>query len=231
LLELRGFSEQVIQRFGFRSWPLEEARQSVAWRVASAVGGVQKVLGVPGFVIDRFRLNLAGSSGSAMLWPIWNLDGQIAAVRMRIDEPLEGGRYRWLSSARYGGPGAPLLPFWAPARWPKREERILERVVRLVEGEFKAIASAMFTGTFTVGVPGVSSWTTALPLLRNIGARNVRLAFDMDWKVKPAVARALVGAREGLLEQGWDVVIETWDPRFKGFDDLLSAQRLEAVPA
>src|SRR5215212_5153669 len=75
----------------------------------------------------------------------------------------------------------------------------------------------------TVSVPGVSSWRSALPVLKALGFGKVHLAFDADVRRNRNVARALSSAFRALDEQGFEVVLETWsEENGKGIDDLLA---------
>jgi hypothetical protein len=97
-------------------------------------------------------------------------------------------------------------------------------VVRLTEGERKADVCFRRTGVPTVSAPGVANWRPCLDVLRALGAKTVRLAFDADAWAKPAVARALRACRDGLAGAGFAVELERWDPACgKGLDDLLAA--------
>jgi hypothetical protein len=58
--------------------------------------------------------------------------GRIAAVKVRSDNPGDGLRYSYLSSAKYSGPG-PGAPIHVPLGVQAPAER-----VRLTEGELKA---------------------------------------------------------------------------------------------
>ena len=56
------------------------------------------------------------------------------------------------------------------------------------------------------------------------------LAFDADCRTNPTVARSLLSAAEGLLNEGYLLELETWDiADAKGIDDLLAAQKTPQV--
>jgi hypothetical protein len=51
------------------------------------------------------------------------------------------------------------------------------------------------------------------------------LSFDADWKTNPAVARSLLVCGDALLDEGYVVGVELWDPAAgKGIDDILAAR-------
>ena len=95
--------------------------------------------------------------------------------------------------------------------------------MRVTEGELKADIATALSGVVTLSIPGVTAWRTVLAVLAMLQARRVLLAFDMDWKANPHVARALAQTTEALVEAGYNVVVEAWDvSQGKGIDDVLA---------
>jgi hypothetical protein len=96
--------------------------------------------------------------------------------------------------------------------------------VRLTEGELKADVATALSGLLTLSIPGVAMWGKALPVLEELRPQQVALAFDVDWRSNPHVARALGQAAFALIKAGYTVQVEDWDPALgKGIDDLLAA--------
>src|SRR5262249_17751262 len=82
------------------------------------------------------------------------------------------------------------------------------------------------TGLPTVSVPGVSNWRPALAVLKALGCKAVRLAFDADAWDKPEVGRSLSACAGALAEAGFAVELERWNAAAgKGLDDLLLADK------
>lgn len=157
---------------------------------------------VPGLYRNNLgRWTLAGVSG--LVIPVRDVQGRIVGCQIRADKPGEGGKYRWLSSRRNGGssPGVrahcPLL-----ARPPAK-------TVRLTEGPLKADVANLLSGVPTIAFPGVMSWRTCLPLLTQLEAAEVLLAFDQDWRTNKVVAGALAAAYRAL-KKNYRVGIEVW---------------------
>jgi hypothetical protein len=228
----RGMSDEMIRRHGFRSLPPADAwdlRRKLAQDVAQVIGR-RHITGVPGFIAPNGRgLTLGGVSGIAI--PTFDLSGRVIAIRVRKDVVREGeGRYAWLSSSRHGGPIAQVSAFWSTPTRLKSGEPVRAELVRLTEGEMKAVISSQFTGAFSLSVPGVTFWRYALPMLQALGAKHVLLAFDMDRSTKPQVARAFLDCHEGLTQAGLTVEVETWPAEFKGVDDFLAAQARSEAP-
>jgi hypothetical protein len=97
-------------------------------------------------------------------------------------------------------------------------------VSRVTEGELKADVASVLSRVRTLSVAGVGAWMSALPVLRELGAARVVLAFDADAWRKPAVARALCALALALQgEPGVEAAMERWDEaEGKGIDDVLA---------
>src|SRR5262249_10851987 len=127
---------------------------------------------------------LAGAAG--LVIPVRDLAGQVVALLTRRDDAGEGrSGYSYISSAGHGGPG-PGAPIHVPygVRGPAE-------ILRVTEGVLKSDVAYVMSSLPTVGLPGVATWRPALPVLRELAARTVRLAFDGDSADKSAVARPL----------------------------------------
>jgi hypothetical protein len=214
-LQRRGLADVEIDRRAYRTLPVQ-GRAPLARELREWFG--DSVLRVPG-IISRERdgrryLTLAGAAG--LLIPVRDVAGRIVALKIRRDE-ADGGRYSFLSSAKYGGPGS-----GAPVHVPAGIQGPTE-IVRLTEGELKADVAFVRTGLPTISTPGVSSWRACLPVLKAMGCKIVRLALDGDAKDKAAVARALDACAEALAAEGFAVELERWPAEHKGIDDALAA--------
>jgi hypothetical protein len=221
-LRNRGLSEEDIDRRLYRSLP-KHGRSNHARELAERFGG-EALLTVPGFV-HRHKdghsfLTIAGSAG--LLIPVRDPAGSIVALKIRIDgskEELKAAgrpRYSYLSSRPDGpGPGSPVhVPLGVTGPCP---------CIRLTEGELKADVAMALSGLPTVSAPGCAAWRACLPVLRDLGATTIRLAFDGDAAENPAVGRALVACVEGLVAEWFSIEIERWSVEHKGIDDALAA--------
>src|SRR5262249_15111113 len=98
------------------------------------------------------------------------------------------------------------------------------RLVRVSEGELKADVIQALSGLPTLSAPGVSNWRPCLDVLKALGCKTVRLAYDADCADKRAVARALSAFAEAFGVAGYVLELERWDAADgKGLDDLLAA--------
>jgi hypothetical protein len=215
-LRQRGLSDAEFDCRGYGSLPVQ-GRARVAREPYERWGGA--VLRVPGIITcerdGRRYLSLAGAAG--LLVPVRDPVGRVVALLVRRDgDDCTGPRYCYLSSTRHGGsgPGAPAhvpIGVVAPAE-----------VVRVTEGVLKADVTAALSGVPTVGAAGLA-WRPVLSILRELGARTVRLALDADARDKPPVARALAACAQALTAEGYTVELERWPAPHKGIDDALAA--------
>jgi DNA primase len=220
----RGLADSEIRRRHYGTLPLQGraalAKKMVDW------WGADVCAQVPGFYLaarDGQRWwSLAGAAG--LLIPVRDRDGHIVALKVRADDPGDGPKYTTISSARHGGP-SPGAQVHIP-----HHDSLHSETIRLTEGELKADVATVLSGMLTVSVPGVALWRRVLPMLQALQPQRVRLAFDADWRTNPHVAQALGQAAFALVQVGYAVQVEVWDPALgKGVDDLLAAGYPPAV--
>jgi hypothetical protein len=222
-LEARGLDGDAIARGQYRSLPAQ-GRSRIAGRLQERFG--EKLARVPGFVVkDGQRgpyLTIAGKAG--LLVPCRDLAGRIMALKVRADTVGKSGRYSYLSSTSHGGPGPGAQPH-APTGTPQQAD-----VVRLTEGELKADVAWALSGVPTLSAPGATAWRKCLPMIKALGAKAVRLAFDADARTNSIVAGAARDCADGLAAEGLAVEVEQWSLEDgKGIDDLLAAGKKPEV--
>lgn len=214
----RGLPDTEINRRLYRTLPAG-GRSPLAHKLVDLFSP-EVCARVPGLLVKEFQGRtwwwVAGPPGIVI--PCRDLRGRIVALKVRRDRAEGGGKYVYISSARRGGPGpgAPVhVPLW---------EGPIGDTVRLTEGELKADAATCLSGILTVSIPGVGCWRPAIPLLKELGAERVLVAFDADWKTTEHVRQALRRVAEALVKEGLEVLIELWPAeQGKGIDDLLAA--------
>jgi hypothetical protein len=221
-LHRRGLSDEAILHHAYATLPVQ-GRARLARDLRDRYGDA--VLRVPGIITrerdGRRYLTLAGSAG--LLIPVIDVAGRIVALLVRRDDGdgrvgrVDRPRYSYVSSTYYGGPG-PGAPVHVPCGVKGPAE-----VVRVAEGVIKADVAQALSGLPTIGLPGVSTWRPVLPILRELGVRTVRLAFDRDAADTAHVGRALVALAEALAAEGYAVELERWPAPHKGIDDALAA--------
>jgi hypothetical protein len=226
----RGYSRAEILARGYRTLPLA-GRGKLAESCSN--GSPNGLVGVPGFWVrmdgHRHFWTLAGSPG--LLIPCRAPNGQIRAFRIRPDECGEGGgKYRWLSSTdKPGGTGSGT---WCHVAKPVGDA-ISDESLWIVEGEIKADIVSARLGVIVLSIPGVGSWSKALPDLLELrpNGGSVVVALDADWSDKPQVHDAFWKLSQSCLALNYEVKIALWSSQWKGLDDLIvTGQRPDLHP-
>ncbi len=220
-LRARGLDDLAIDDNGYRSLP-RSGRAALAGRLADRFDR-DRLLTVPGVGVrrdgERTWVSFGGPPG--MLIPVRSVNDEIVALKVRADEVFEGGgRYCFVSSARYDGP-SPAPAVHVPV-WEARHTQ----VVRVTEGELKADVAGHLSGIRTISVPGIGGWRAAMPVLDELGRRGmttVWLAFDRDWPPNPHT-RAAIASFGAELHGRYAGGVEVWSHREgKGIDDVMAA--------
>lgn len=211
----RGLDGEWIEARGYRTLPEGDRR-----RIAAEVKRLADLRGVPGFWRKDGLWHVAGPAG--ILLPVRDLGGRIVGFQVKKDDP-DGGKYCWLSSRSRGGasPGTPVHVIRRPG----------VETVLVVEGVLKAEVVAYFLRRVSVvGVPGVSVWRPALPVIHGLGKRKVLIAYDADLWENEAVRRERDRLARALGLNGYRVALMVWDERLgKGLDDVLRAGKAAGV--
>lgn len=228
-LLVRGLSENEIERRLYRTWP-KKGRAKIARAIAEKFGD-EICSRIPGLYLkedDADSSNrwwsLTGQAG--LIIPVRNHKNQIVGLRDRVDEPRDGGKYRWISSANYEGASS-----GSPLHFPGTDAQISDLdEIDFTEGELKADIATVLSGRYTVSLPGVKNWVAAIQALKELGIRRVRLAFDEDFRTNPHVAEALYNFAGALLNNEVEVSIAIWNKSAgKGIDDVLAAGNTDAI--
>ena len=102
--------------------------------------------------------------------------------------------------------------------------------MRVTEGELKSDIARTLSGLPTVSAPGATNWRPAFDVVRQLGAKTVRLAFDADAATNEQVARGLAAFAEAATNAGLEVEVERWAAADgKGIDDVLAAGKPTVV--
>ena len=220
--EGRKFPAGEPERRGYRSLPEGGIRAIVARLVERF--GAKTLTQVPGFHLVGNEVRFSYWPG--LLIPVRDERGRIVALQSRRDETREDEpKYPWVSSKSKGGPG-PGSPPHVPLGCPESE------TWRLTEGHLKADLATILSGIPTIGAPGAMIWAPCVPILKAVGCRVVRLAFDADAITKKEVAGALLACSRTLRSKGFEVELERWDlADGKGIDDLLADDKQAEVLA
>lgn len=220
----RGLRSEHIASGMYRSLPLE-GRARIVRALLERAGALE---GIPGFHLaeqdGRSWWTCSGAPG--LIVPARDLEGRIAALKLRRDEASEGPRYLYFSSAKHDGPSAENA-----LHFPAFASRANGAAVRITEGELKSDVATALSSIATLSVPGVGSWRKALPALDALKPSRVLVAFDSDARSNPHVARAQLDLVRAVRDLGFAVELERWPGEHKGIDDFLAARaRAEVNP-
>ncbi|MCA1643691.1 MAG: DUF3854 domain-containing protein [Acidobacteria bacterium] len=213
----RGLSITEIGRKGYVSAPITRGERG---RAADAVAPYLEAFGggVPGFYRERGGWRMVYRPPGFFI-PVRDEWGRIRALTQRVDEPRDGGRYIWLSSAdRDGGASS-----GAPPHFAARHLMHDAGEVTITEGSLKAEIVASISGMPVVGVAGTHSTAGLAERLKaNFPKlRRVFVAYDRDFVDKPNVRDALFKLAAQFEAAGFVVLVRVWPGPEKGLDDYL----------
>lgn len=220
-LVARGLAQDDIAARMYRSIDPDLARAA-----ADKLNGhftAEDLCGVPGFYPAQDQRQIKGrwqdhrlvarfSCAPGILVPIRRATGEIVGLKVRTEQ--EGaGRYRYVSSAPFGGPRASGEIHWSGPYEPGAP-------LRITEGELKADVAASIDGLVTLSAPGVATWRKVVDAIDALPVKPkvLTVAFDMD--TPGHGARRKLAAK--LLKRGYNVQVALW-AGVKGIDDALVA--------
>lgn len=219
----RGFTEEQVLALECRTWTFD-GRHELAESLKETLG-IETCMKIPGFYRKKVQKQewpcLAGPEG--LIFAIRNHLGQIVALKIRSDHDGEN-KYSYLSSTAHGGPGPGAQVHVPLFQGP------VGATVRVTEGEFKSEIATNRTGMLTLSLPGVTNFRSAIPILKALNAKTVRLAFDQDSRTNQNVARALENAASAFRAEGFAIEYETWDSNYNGIDEaLIAGAKIEII--
>ena len=170
-----------------------------------------KLKGIPGFYkTEDGEWDFVNYKG--FLIPVKDVQGRIQGFQIRLDEG-ESRKYVWFSSR--GKPDGTPAHAWQGVHGKPAKE------VFITEGPLKADVAHYLSGYTFISVAGVTAIKGIETVLKDMGAKNVNIVFDMDLLTNEAVKKAKTKLEEKLRNAGFQVRAKTWDPAYKGIDDYL----------
>lgn len=170
----RGFTMEQISACNFHSTPVFGYKK-LAKRLLEA-GCILE--GVPGFYQEEdgsWNINF-NSRSAGILVPVCDLDGNIQGMQIRLDRPVDGCKYFWLSSIGLNSgvtSGSPIHFIG----------NVQDKTVYVTEGGLKGDLAHYQSGRSFLCLPGVNQYVNlpeTLAQLRKQGVRKIYEAFDMD---------------------------------------------------
>ena len=171
----RGLSEDAINFYGYKSIGEDVNTVSICRRLQSKGYNLK---GVPGFYKSKNgNYTLAVYKIEGYLCPVLTIDGLISGFQIRVDVPIDGNKYIWLSSTDKqdgASSGSPCSCFLANSK-----------SVVIVDGVLKAniVYELLNRQVNVIGPSGVSNYKNIFPTLkafRKKGITKIINAYDMD---------------------------------------------------
>lgn len=92
----------------------------------------------------------------------------------------------------------------------------IDRIVEAFSDVIEEVGDTM------LATPGINSWRTLLPVLKNMGVKRVNLAYDMDAIENEYVNQYFHDMVKEFKLQGYEVYVAAWSLKNgKGIDDCL----------
>ncbi len=224
-LKARGLGDEQIDWLGYRTTPVVRTGKIVAELLERGC----RLDGVPGFYCDResgrWMLDIRGSG---IMLPDRNVYGQIEAIQVRLDQAHRSKFCNLTSSEKYYGTQSRCCAHFIGIREDDPDETVC-----LTEGVMKSdiaywLAHERGYPHGFVGVTGVSNkaqLAAAYSVLYGLGKRRILLMYDSDYQTNDAVRQMRDHALASGAESGFEMVPVSWNPQYKGIDDLLLAKR------
>ena len=197
----RGFTESHIVEAKYKSTPAF-GQQSLCSKLLQS-GCVLE--GVPGFYRNNGEWNVK-LKAPGILIPVSGIDGRIAGIQIRLDKPVNGRKYIWVSSNDMEGgtsSGSPVHFMGDPAA----------KQVYVTDGSLKgAIAHALTHHTF-ICLPGVKSLSGLDGLLAHLkanGTTHALEAFNLNKLTDNDAMESATKLREKLSAYGFKVTSAVW---------------------
>lgn len=202
---------------------------------------------------DRVQIYVNGERISEKVMMIGETETVIDGSDSGTVKLVKGQRYYWLSSSNRKagtGAGSPLPVHVAVSSaflrdWEeesaRRQMHVLHRAnaVWITEGGLKADIAAEHIekvyspqeqqeiGSTVLGVPGVNTWKTIIPVLEEMGVKRVNIAFDMDVMSNENVQYHLKEFIMYLKKKGYAIYLSVWNEQDgKGIDDVFINRRV-----
>ena len=225
-LKNRGLSGTDIKRNGYKTLPFDKAFKRKTCDELISQGLTLK--GIPGFYTDRYNYwTFWTPQGGGFLVPVIDYLGRVQGCQIRKDETSKS-KYPWFSSS-YMENGT-QMDGCIHVHW--NTVHSISKIV-ITEGPLKATIASILSNTTFVAVPGVSALHDLPRVLcymiatktKKISSmkKNIKLyiAYDMDKRSNPAVAKALCTLNTRLIKSGFNPKPCNWNPEYKGIDDYL----------
>lgn len=206
----RKLPEEVIKKNHYKSVPNDGPER---WKIARVLSQKYDLTQVPGFFQREGKKGLYWDfyAQEGYFIPVLNPKKQIIAMQIRVDDESKG-KYKWFSTSKGAGSGSPI------------HCRIGDdpTTVYLTEGPLKLDIAHFFSGRTMIANGGVAIINEIPEVLKEIGAKKVVIAYDIDRMDNPGVKKATRKLVDLLTGHGFKVYKAYWSVHAgKGIDDAL----------
>lgn len=215
----RGLDEDTIETRQYKSTVGWESSRGVC---VSLLKEGYKLEGIPGFFKDRYGnwvfMTLPGFFISSQ-----DKEGRIQGFQIRVDDQYrkEKDTAKYLSFSSSGKPEGCSCGALIHVAVPEGKD-LQNSTVWVTEGPLKADIASRYTGMPFLGVPGVSVYKQAAEYAAQLDIHHTAVAYDMDIRKNPHVAKAEKSLVQELWAKGIKAVPVNWDEgRGKGIDDAV----------
>ena len=252
MLLARGFTPEQIDACGYKTFPsAEHVDFHSICNLLRRDGCVLE--GVPGFYIEAFgsykgQWSFVRSTKGIMI-PYRNENNKIEGLQIRKDDDLRvvkddgnlESKCGWFSSKNFnhGCAAEGFINYSCDYRYDEQTKNWLpvhDGTALLTEGGMKGdLTHYLLPGNMlVVSVPGVQNLKkleSTLKRLYELGVRDIIHCYDMDYLVKPDVAKAMEKTKTLILQSGiryhfkaWQskIVVQNKEYDLKGIDDYLA---------
>ncbi|URZ05977.1 DUF3854 domain-containing protein [Clostridium felsineum] len=224
-LRNRGLSEDNILRNGYKTLPFDKELKKKICR--ELIGAGFNIAGIPGFYTDYTDKNewtFWTPKEGGFLVPVIDYLGRVQGCQIRKDADKK--KYPWFSSS-YMENGTQCNGF-VHVHWNK--EHSSKKIV-ITEGALKATTASILSNATFVAVPGVNAINNLFEVLKILKPQKIFIAYDMDYKEKKEVQKALNTLKWNLKVNRYNYTQSVWNEEFKGIDDYMFHIKSEKLVA
>lgn len=192
LKNVRMLSDEIIEEHMFFTFPSRGILRKFLKEVENEFGSQEVLKNVPGFFKRKGEKNFTFNTSKGIGIPIFNMEGKIIGIQIRLDELSKAGlRYCWFSSGFadndetdieaecfFGtSSGSPI-----DVVFPKE---LKFKGVFITEGKFKALKIAEQWNCVCLSLQGVSTWSPVINVLNKLpNFINTNKLWTRDeWKI------------------------------------------------
>jgi hypothetical protein len=207
----RGLSQEQITEFKYKSVPAFGQRQLCIKLLQSGC----TLDGVPGFFKENGDWNVKLKAPGIVI-PVCGIDGRITGMQIRLNTPVNGKKYIWVSSKDLDGgtsSGAPIHFIGDPTA----------KQVYATDGSLRGAIAHTLTGKSFICLPGVNGLNgldEVLVALKTNGTTTIIEALDIKKLNDKHISESAAKLRDKLFAHGFKVTSAVWgNISLEGVDD------------